>query len=127
MATIISDKRTPFLLSKTILGYDICEVDIPDINLLNNIIEEIICVGSTIYTNLDEIYARLFSICYQLNDTQCINYLNSLNGKIKKWQGIKVYCLPHPSGANAGTRKRLDMGKIIYGLRKNIQAILPQF
>jgi len=52
------------------------------------------------------------------------NYLNNLNGKTKSWQGIRVYCLPHPSGANAGTRKKLDMEKIISELRKNIQAIL---
>jgi uracil-DNA glycosylase family 4 len=48
------------------------------------------------------------------------NYLQNLNGKLKKWRTINVYSLPHPSGANAGTRKKLNMEKIIRGLRKNL-------
>jgi len=47
-------------------------------------------------------------------------FLKNVNGEIKKWHGINVYCLPHPSGANVATRKRLDMKKIIGNLRKNI-------
>ena len=47
-------------------------------------------------------------------------FLKNVNGEIKKWQGINVYCLPHPSGANVATRKRLDMEKIIGNLRKTI-------
>jgi len=48
-------------------------------------------------------------------------YLQNLNGKIKKWQGIDIYSLPHPSGANAGTRKKLDMEEIIRNLRKKLK------
>ena len=48
------------------------------------------------------------------------DYLENLNAKTKKWQGIEVYCLPHPSGANAGTRKKIDMEKIVKNLRRKL-------
>ena len=47
-------------------------------------------------------------------------YLKNLKGKIKKWQGIDVYCLPHPSGANVRLRKKLNMEKIIRGLKEKL-------
>lgn len=48
------------------------------------------------------------------------DYLENLNAETKNWQGIEVYCLPHPSGANAGTRKKIDMEKIIRNLRRKL-------
>lgn len=51
-------------------------------------------------------------------------FLKNVNGETKKWRGINIYCLPHPSGANVATRKRLDMQKIIINLQKNISSLL---
>jgi hypothetical protein len=77
----IIDKRIPFVLDKSILGYDMCELDAVDINVYENIIEDIICVGSTIYNNLGDIYDRLLSLCQQWGDINCINYLNSIKNQ----------------------------------------------
>lgn len=49
------------------------------------------------------------------------NYLGSLNGKTKIWQGIELFCLPHPSGVNVATRKKLEMEKIIENLRRKVK------
>lgn len=48
-------------------------------------------------------------------------FINNVNGKTLKWRGIKVYCLPHPSGANVATRQKLNMPKIIAHLRQNLK------
>lgn len=51
-------------------------------------------------------------------------FLPNLDGKLKKWQGINLLCLPHPSGANVATRKNLDMEKIVKSLRNHLSSLL---
>lgn len=53
-------------------------------------------------------------------------FLENVDGKTRKWQDIKVYCLPHPSGANVATRKKLAMDKIINNLRANLASCLKE-
>lgn len=53
------------------------------------------------------------------------NYDQNLNGMLSSWNGLRVLCLPHPSGANnawkAKNRARLE--SIIRELRKQIHFI----
>ena len=111
----ITDKRVPFVLSKSILGYDICEVNIPDINVYENIIEEIICVGSTIYNNLSDIYDRLLSLCEQWGDNDCINYLNS----IKNQNSLSCLDIPDNFTSPGYTFSKLDGGNIKFTINNN--------
>jgi uracil-DNA glycosylase family 4 len=47
-------------------------------------------------------------------------FLRNVDGKVKRWHGIKTSCLPRPSGANVATRKKLDMERIVKSLRRNL-------
>jgi len=50
------------------------------------------------------------------------SYDESLDGKIIKWQGVDVFPLPHPSGANNAwkTRNRERLDLIVKNLRKEL-------
>jgi hypothetical protein len=111
----ITDKRVPFVLSKSVLGYDICEIDITDINVYENIIEEIVCVGSTIYNNLSDIYDRLLSLCEQWGDNDCITYLSSIKNQ------NSLSCLNIPSGFVTPnyTFNKLNGGDIKFTINNN--------
>jgi len=111
----IIDKRVPFVLSKSVLGYDICEIDIIDINVYEDIIEEIICVGSTIYNNLSDIYDRLLSLCEQWGDDNCINYLNS----IKNQNSLSCLSIPNDFINPTINFNKLNGGDIRFTINNN--------
>lgn len=54
------------------------------------------------------------------------NYTQSLRGEILLWQNLRIFPLPHPSGANNGwkARHREQLERILCNLRKELANIL---